>query len=63
MILKQVFKTLDGALKRCRFENAHSPANVVFTIVWCRNGVPYKRNEWSRENHGEFTWQLEKERV
>lgn len=62
MLLKQQFKTLEGASKRAAFENAHCQNRYRFTIVWCRNGVPNKKEEWTRDNHTEFTWQLEKVR-
>jgi hypothetical protein len=45
MLYKQVFKTLEGADKRARFENAHrhdrrDNVNYRFIVVRCVNGVP-----------------------
>jgi hypothetical protein len=40
MLLKQVFKTLHGAQKRCTFERAHARGNYRFFIVRCIKGKP-----------------------
>ena len=39
MLLKQVFKTYEGARKRAAFENAHR-VNFRFFVVRCRDGKP-----------------------
>lgn len=44
MLYRQVFKTLEGASKRARFERAHAGdrgnVNYRFFPVRCRNGKP-----------------------
>jgi len=40
MILKQVFKTAEGARKRAAFENAHCNGKYLYTTVRFFNGKP-----------------------
>ena len=61
MLLKQEFKTLEGAAKRARFENAHS-AKHWFRVVRCRtdgNPDPYP---YDHTGTIKYVWRLSKER-
>ena len=58
MLLKQTFKTSEGASKRARFENAHCGGRYWYSTVRMFNG---KRDleQFSRERT--YTYQLNKE--
>lgn len=62
MLLKQVFKSLSGAQKRCAFENAHSKGACHYTIVRCVGNEP-DVGEFSRERYGLYAWRIRKERI
>jgi hypothetical protein len=60
MILAQQFKTLEGALKRARFENAHCGNRYVYSLVRCVNGSP-DTLPLGALNMKDYTWRLRKE--
>ena len=59
MLLKQQFKTLEGAQKRCRFENAHCDGKYTFKTVRCVNGE-YDPHPFGAHDMHKYTWRLEK---
>lgn len=60
MILKQKFKTLAGAQKRCAFENGVQ-RKYRFKIEWFVDGVHYPYNElYKMPKEGIKHWQLSK---
>jgi hypothetical protein len=61
MILKQKFKTLRGAQKRCDFENAHS-YEYAYSIRWFVDGIDItdKRASYVARHGAIKHWQLEK---
>lgn len=61
MLLKQEFKTFDGAQRRAAFENAHSKLSR-FTVVRCVNGVP-DTDPHDASKYKKYTWRLLKTRV
>lgn len=62
MLLKQVFKSLSGAQRRCAFENAHSKGAAHYTIERCLGDEPDK-GQFNRERYGTYTWRIRKERI
>jgi hypothetical protein len=60
MLLKQQFKTMEGARKRAAFENAHCDRRFIFTPVRCVNGAP-DPNPFEGNLMGLYTWRLKKE--
>jgi hypothetical protein len=61
MLLVQQFKTLEGVLKRARFENAHCANRYVYSPVRCVNGVP-DVTPLGTYTMKDYTWRLRKER-
>lgn len=61
MILAQQFKTLEGALKRARFENAHCGNRYLFNLVRCINGSP-DTLPFGTYTVKDYTWRLERKR-
>jgi hypothetical protein len=61
MILAQVFKTPEGAMKRARFENAHCNRKYTFETVRCLNEqpdpAPFSADSLRRR---EYTWRIER---
>jgi hypothetical protein len=61
MLLKQQFKTWEGARKRAAFENAHCERRFTFLVVRCVNGEPDPNNfEPIIMDMGRYTWRLAK---
>jgi hypothetical protein len=58
MLLKQEFKTHEGAMKRARFENVHS-GTCSYNVVRCVDGVP-DAQPFDRERWAAYTWRLER---
>lgn len=56
MILKQVFKTSEGARKRCAFENRHS-ADYTYEPVRMYKGL-IDSEEFKRERFADYTWKI-----
>jgi len=63
MLLKQIFKTSEGASKRAAFENAHT-TKYRFSVVRLRDGeidhAPLASGPWEA---GAYTWKLERRTV
>jgi len=63
MILRQVFKTHDGALRRATFENVHCHGKYTFVVVRFLNGSlkqdfePFSEN---RYRNGQYHWRIER---
>jgi hypothetical protein len=60
MLLTQIFKTIDGAHKRARFENAHCNGRYNYQTVRCIDGKP-DPEPFSRERFADYTWRLNRE--
>lgn len=68
MLLKQKFKTLRGAQKRCAFENAHpknSRFKYAYFVRWFVDGedITDKRASYVARHGAKKHWQLEKKRI
>jgi hypothetical protein len=60
MLLRQEFKTGEGARKRAAFENAHSPGNKYwFRPVRCLDGV-VDATDFDPAKFTRYTWRLER---
>ena len=68
MLRKQIFKTLAGAQKRVRFENAHCDGRYRYSAVRCLDGerdtaeFDVLRSDFAPGNHpaSKYTWRLER---
>ena len=59
MLLKQVFKTSAGAVRRCEFENAHTKV-YHYRVVRFYKGKPDTRADYSWPMAADYTWRLER---
>ena len=58
MMLKQVFTTLAGAIRRCEFENAHTKL-YRYALVRFKDDKPDKGDyDWTHATR--YTWRLER---
>ena len=59
MILKQIFKTFEGARKRAMFENAHCNGKYHYRVIRFFEGKPdtdpVTGTRWKK-----YTWRLER---
>ena len=58
MLLKQIFRTYEGALKRATFENAHSTKWAYRVLRFYNNKLdtePFHVSKW-----GAYTWCVER---
>jgi hypothetical protein len=60
MLLKQHYKSLSGAQRRCAFENAHGRGKYKYTIIRCIGDEP-DIGKFSRERYGVYTWRIKRE--
>jgi hypothetical protein len=58
MILRQEFKTGEGARKRATFENAHSRTHT-YTVIRYKDGL-IDLAAFDRDSHKDYTWRVQK---
>jgi hypothetical protein len=60
MLLKEHYKSLSGAQRRCAFENANSHGKYRYTIIRCLGDEP-DIGQFNRERYGTYTWRIKRE--
>lgn len=60
MILKQIFRTYEGARKRTNFENAHSDTHVFFMVRFLNDKEDL--NAFDSTLFKNYTWRIRKEK-
>jgi hypothetical protein len=60
MLLKQQFKTLNGALKRAAFEHAHLNGYYECRAVRCLDGEPDPNDMDASIPRTRYTWRIKK---
>jgi hypothetical protein len=55
LLLRQEFKTLEGVIKRVRFENAHAKGNFRYRYVKADNGM-YQIIRYTKTEGNDGSW-------